>query len=68
MDIQMALHIWKDDGTTDGEFDLIFYGTLLDLELGTICGFNDSTKLEPLLGTSEGDKDDTNDGVLDGEL
>ena len=41
----MALHIWKDDGTTDGEFDLIFYGTLLDLELGTMYGFNDSTNL-----------------------
>ncbi len=68
MDIQIVPPIYKDDGTTDGGFDLIFCGTLLDLELGTICGSNDSTKLGPLLGTSEGDKYGTNDGVLDGEF
>ena len=60
----MVPPIYKDDRTIDGRFDLIFYGTLLDLKLGNICGFNDSTKLGPLLGTSEGDKEGTNDGEL----
>ena len=61
----------NDDGTVNGESDIIFDGTLLGPELGTVAGtpFGSNDRLNPdiPLGTSKGTVE-TDDGLLDSDL